>query len=160
MLAESPAMWSPGRSPIWYSPVYNEGKVRLKARTSHWRTTKQIKRSMWENHEFPKDSFTWSLILSIKWPVKSAKRLSSQFLDPLLINWHNGRLVPYPCYRIKTEKSTYKASATIELLRGKPGKLTISVVLRDTTCMQQQPIRRLELSHVTHGIIVNKHGGW
>ena len=155
----SPAMWGPGRTPIWCIPVYNRWKVRLKARTSQWRATEWIKRSTWENHESPKDSFTWSLILSIKWPVNSAKRLSSQLLDPLLINWHDGWQVPHPCYRIKTGKCTYKASAAIKLRRGKPGKLTIPLVPRDTTCMQQQPIRRLESSHVTYSIIVNKHGG-
>ena len=53
------------------------------------------------------------------------KQLSSQLLDPLLINWHEGQQVPYPYYRIKTEKCTYKAFAAIELRHGKPGKMTI-----------------------------------
>ena len=88
------------------------------------------------------------------------KQLSSWLLDLLLINWHNGRQVPYPCYRIKTGKCTYKASVAIKLCRGKLGKLTIPAVLWDTTCTQQQPIRRPESSHVTHSIIVNKHGRW
>ena len=107
-----------------------------------------------------KNSFTWPLILSIKGPVTSAKWLSSRLLDPLLINWHDGRQVPYPCYRIKTGKCTYKASAAIKLRHGKPGKLTIPAVPWDTTCMQQQPIRRPESSHMTRSIIVNKYGGW
>ena len=107
----------------------------------------------------PKNSFTWSLILSIKWPINLTKRLSSWLLDPLLINWHDGQQVPYPCYRIKTGKCTYKASVAIKLHCGKLGKLTIPTVPQDTTCMQQQPIRRPELSHMTHGIIVNKYGG-
>ena len=87
------------------------------------------------------------------------KQLSSWLLDPLSINWHEGRQVPYPYYRIKTEKCTYKASAAIELRRGKPGKMTIPTLPWDTACTQQQPIRRPELSHVTCGIIVNKYGG-
>ena len=37
--------------------------------------------------------------------------------------------------------------------------MTIPVVLWDTACMQQQPIRRPESSHMTHGIFVNKYGG-
>ena len=37
--------------------------------------------------------------------------------------------------------------------------MTIPVVPQDTTCTQQQPIRRPELSHVTCGIFVNKYGG-
>ena len=87
------------------------------------------------------------------------KRLSSQLSDPLLINWHEGRQVPYPYYRIKTEKCTYKASAAIGLRRGKLAKMTIPHGATDTTGMQQQPIRRPELSHVTCSIIVNKYGG-
>ena len=75
-----------------------------------------------------------------------------------MINWPKGRQVPYPCYGIKTGKYTYKASAAIELRHGKPGKMTIPAVQRDTACMQQQPIRRPELSHVTCGIFVNKYG--
>ena len=159
VLAGSPTMWGPGWTPIWCIPVYNRWKVRLKTRTSRWRATEWVKRSTWENHESPKNSFTWSLILSIKWPVNSAKWLSSWLLDPLLINWHDGRQVPHPCYRIKTGKCTYKASAAIKLRCGKLGKMTIPAVLWDTTCMQQQPIRRLELSHMTRGIFVNKYGG-
>ena len=74
-----------------------------------------------------------------------------RFLDPL---------VPHPCYRIKTGKCTYKASATIKLHHGKPGKMTIPAMLWDTTCMQQQPIRRQESGHKIHGIFVNKYGRW
>ena len=48
----------------------------------------------------------------------------------------------------------------IELRHGKPGKMTIPTVPRDTACMQQQPIRRLESSHVTRSIFVNKYGRW
>ena len=118
-------------------------KIRLKAWTSHWRATKRIKRPKWENHESPKDSFTWPLILSIKCPVRPAKWLSSQFPDPLLINCHNGRLVPYLYCRIKLKKSTYKASAAIRQLPGKLGKLTIPTVPWDT------PV---------HGS--NQSGGW
>ena len=125
VLGGSPAMWGPCRTPIWCIPVYNKWKVRLKTWASRWSATEWVKRSTWENHESPKNSFTWSLVLSIKWPINSAKQLSSRLLDPLLINWHEGQQVPYPYYRIKTEKCTYKASAAIELRRGKPGKMTI-----------------------------------
>ena len=53
------------------------------------------------------------------------KWLSSQLSEPLLVNWHGGRWVSYPYYGIKTEKCTYKASATIGCIHGKLVKMTI-----------------------------------
>ena len=84
-----------------------------------------VKHSMWENHESPKNSFTWSLVLSIKCSVNSVKWLFSQLSEPLLINWHGGRWVSYPYYRIKTEICTYKACAAIGCIRRKIVEMTI-----------------------------------
>ena len=53
------------------------------------------------------------------------KWLSSQLSEPLLVNWHGGRWVSYPYYGIKTEKCTYKASATIGCVCRKLVKMTI-----------------------------------
>ena len=45
-------------------------------------------------------------------------------------------------------------------MHGKLNKLTIPSGDAGYEQMWWQPIRRLELSHVTHGIILDKHGRW
>ena len=42
-----------------------------------------------------------------------------------MVNWHGGRWVSYPYYRIKTEICTYKACAAIGCVRGKLVEMTI-----------------------------------
>ena len=53
------------------------------------------------------------------------KRLFSQLSEPLLVNWHGGRGVSHPYYRIKTEICTYKACAAIGCIRGKLVEMTV-----------------------------------